>query len=185
MTVKLNWIFGIFITLSIASCGSSKKKETLDKNEVVAKDLATKYNAVNNWDTTDSYTSRFQRIFIGQNKLMIFRGRIYDIVKRDSNYIVKVLDEREDATHNFLAVITFSSQQLDAVSIDNKSATGVFVIKVSKVTSSNPSLKEDEGSNGDDDTYTYTHLSDDRDKMITIFTGTAIDCHLEPFEESK
>jgi hypothetical protein len=185
MTTKLNWIFGIFIALIVASCGSSDKKETLDKNEMVAKDFAIKYNAVNNWDTTASYTSHFQKMFIEQNKLMVFRGRIYDIVKMDSNYIVKVLDERTDATHNFLAIITFSSQQLDAVYTDEKSATGIFVIKVSKVTSSNPSIKEDEESDGDDHTYTYNHLSDDRDQMITIFTGTAIACHLEPLEESK
>ena len=185
MTTKLNWTFGICLLLLVTSCGNSDKKETPDKNEMVAKDFAAKYHAVNNWDTIASFTSHFQNMFITQRKLMLFKGRIYDIVKVDSNYVVKVLDEREDATHNFLAIITFSSQQLDAVYTDEKSAMGVFVIKVSKVTSSNPSIKEDEASDGDDHTYTYTHLSDDPYQMITIFTGTAIDCHLEALEESN
>lgn len=184
MATKHNWTLGIILLLFVASCGSSNKKEKLDKNEMIAKEFARKYKAVDNWDTTASYTSYFQKMFISQNKLMLFKGRIYDIVRADSNYIVKVLNEREDAIHNFLAIITFSSKQLDQVYTDEKPATGVFVIKVTKVTTSNPSIKEDEASDGED-TYTYTHLSDDPDQMITIFTGTAIDCHLEPFEESN
>jgi predicted phage tail protein len=185
MTTKLNWVFGICLMLLISSCGSSDKKEKLDKDEMIAKDFAIKYNAVNNWDTIASYTSHFQKLFISQNKLMIFKGRIYDIVKTDSNYIVKVLDERIDATHNFLAIITFTNQQLDAAYTGNKSATGVFVIKVSKVTTSNPSIKEVEDRDENDNSYTYTHLSDDADQMLTIFTGTSIDCQLEEFDESN
>ena len=160
MTTKLNFAFGICLMTLLASCGGSKEKEP-DKIEMIAKNLAVKYNAVTNWDTIACYTSHFQNMFISKNKLMLFKGRIYDIIKVDSNYVVKVLDEREDATHNFLAVITFSSHQLDAVYTNEKSATGVFIIKVSKVTTSNPSIKEDEASHGDDGTYTYTHLSDD------------------------
>ena len=185
MITKLKGTIGICLILLSASCGSSKQKETPDKNEMIAKDFVLKYNAVADWDTTASYTSHFQKMFISQNKLMLFKGKIYDIVKADSNYIVKVLDEREDATHNFLAIITFTSQQLDTSYTGKKSANGIFVIKVSKVTTSNPSIKEEEKSDGDDNTESYTYLSDDADRMLTIFTGTAVDCHLEESDESN
>ena len=183
LSIKYNWILFGCLMLFCVSCGSSKQKETSTKSKIVAQDLALKYNAVTDWDTTRSYTSYFQKIFIYQNKPMLFKGRIYDIVKEDSNYIVKVLDEREDASHNYLAIITFTPQQLNAFYTDKKSSTGFFVIKVSKVTTSNPSIKEDEKSNGEDNTYTYSHLSDDKDQMLTIFTGTAINCYLEELDE--
>ncbi len=175
---KLNlYILGSFI---LCSCGSSKSKgNTAYKNDKAAQELASKYNANTNWDTILSYTSSYQRIFIEQNKLMLFKGKVYDIVKEDSNYVVKVLDEREDATHNFLALITFTPQQLHAKYTDKTSTRGVFVISISKITSSNPSIKQDETSDNDNNSYTYSHLSDDSDQMITIFKGKMVDCHFE------
>jgi hypothetical protein len=185
MTLKqksILYILGIFL---LSSCGSSKKhSNTHDKNDKATEELASKYNAVTNWDTLSVFTSRYQKMFIEQNKLMLFKGRAYDIIKEDSNYIVKVLDEREDASRNFLALIIFTPQQLEAIYTTDKSTRGVFVINVSKITSSNPSIKEDEGSNGED-SYTYTHLSDDTDHMITIFKGKVVDCYFEKFEDSK
>lgn len=178
MTTKLNLALGIYLIVCLTSCGGTKEKAP-DKFELVAKNLAFKYNAVANWDTINCYTSHFQNMFISKNKLMLFVGKIYDIVKVDSNYVVKVLDEREDATHNFLSSITFSPQQFDSVFTMKSSDRGIFVIKVSKVTSSNPSIKEDEGSYGNEGTYTYTHLSDGKEQMITIFTGTSIECRFE------
>ncbi|RXK58105.1 hypothetical protein ESA94_19025 [Lacibacter luteus] len=184
MTSKLHLTFGFFLVILVASCGSSDKKENPDKNEAIAKTLARKYNAVANWDTTASYTSHFQNMFIAQNKPILFKGRVYDIVKTDSNYVVKVLDERTDATHNFLAIITFSTVQLDSLYSGNQATRGVFVFKVTKVKSSDPSIKADMESD-EDGSYTYTHLSDDAGTMITIFTGIAIDCQLEEIDESK
>lgn len=184
MITKFNCTFGFCLVL-LWSCGGAKEKDTSNKSDKIAKDFALKYNAATDWDTTASYTSHFQKMFIAENKPMLFQGRIYDIVKEDSNYIVKVLDEREDATHNFLAIITFTPQQLDAVYTGKKSATGVFVIKISKVKTSNPSIKEDEESDGEDNTYTYTHLSDDADQMLTIFKGNLIDCKLDESDEAN
>jgi len=64
MATKHNWTLGIILLLFVASCGSSNKKEKLDKNEMIAKEFARKYKAVDNWDTTASYTSYFQKMFI-------------------------------------------------------------------------------------------------------------------------
>ena len=185
MTTKLKLLFAIGLTTILFSCGDSKKESTEEKYGKEVKELVAKYNADTTWDTTVAYTSYYQKKFIEQNKLMLFRGRIYDMVKVDSNYVVKVMDEREDAVHNFLALITFTPEQLDATLTDDKSSRGVFVIKVTKITSSNPSIKEDEASDGDDHTYTYTHLSDDEDQMITIVTGKMVDCRFEKLDDNK
>jgi len=176
-----------FIIVIIFSCGKPKVSSDNDalKSEAVKGALLKKYNAVADWDSSNSYTSYFQRRFIEQKQLMLFQGRIYDIVKNDSVYIVKVMDERKDADHNFLALITFTPKELDEKFIDDKSTDGVFVIRVYNVTSSNPSIKEEEASDGDDHSYTYTHLSDDADHMLTVFRGKMIDCQFETFVETK
>jgi len=173
------------IALTFLSCGRQARKDIRDENsDTLVKELSEKYKVISDWDKSNGFTSYFQRKFIDQNNLMLFKGRIYDIVKQDSVYIVKVLDERKDADHNFIALVTFSSKELDGSLTDDKSTNGVFVIKVSKVTSSNPSIKEDEGQNGED-SYTYSHLSDDPDRMLTIFTGKVIDCRFETLTKEK
>jgi hypothetical protein len=93
--------------------------------------------------------------------------------------VVKILDERESSDQNFLALITFSRRQYDRI-FDKKNASksGSFVIHISKITSSNPSIKVDEGNNGED-TYTYSHLSDGKDETISIFYGEIIDFYLD------
>jgi hypothetical protein len=184
----VTFFFGrIFIVVIMLSCG--KRKAPADngavKSDAVKEALVKKYNAVADWDSSDSYTSYFQKKFIEQKQLMLFQGRIYDIVKDDSVYIVKVMDERKDADHNFLALITFTSEELNEKLTDNKSTEGVFVIGVYNVTSSNPSVKEDEASDGDDHSYTYTHLSDDADHMLTVFRGKMIDCQFETVVDTK
>ncbi len=181
------YILAIFILLS---CKEVKRKNDKDdENSKLAKELVSRYNAITDWDTTLLFTFQYQKMFIEENNLMFFKGRIFDIIKKDSNYVIKVLDEREDASHNFLALITATSEQLDALYKDDKSTKGVFIIKVTNVTSSMPSIKQDEGnvvdSDGDDQTYTFTHLSDDADQMITIFRGKMIDSRFEKFSESK
>jgi len=181
-------IFVFSITIFLFSCGNSKKGyiiNKIDENGKATKELIDKYNAVSGWDTVAAYTSYYQKEFIEQKKLMFFKGRIYDIIKEDSIYIVKVLDEREDAYQNFLALITFTPQELESKYPSQTSPKGVFIIKVSKITTSNPSIKTDEEGGGEDASYTYTHLSDDKDQMITIFKGKIVDCYFEKDIEDK
>ena len=185
MREKLTSLFTLCFIFLLSSCGDNKKETVKDKTDKTIHDLDIKYDAVTDWDSTSLYTCHYQEMFIEDNKPMIFKGRIYDIEKKDSSYIVKVLDEREDVPKNYLALITFTPQQFNVIYSGNKSTRGVFVIQVSKVSSSNPSIKEDEASNGDDGTYTYTHLSDDDDQMITIFRGKLIDFRLDEIEENK
>ena len=182
--MKCSMLF-LLMPLMLA-CGVKKADESHeDRSEESIERLSKKYNAVSNWDTTRGFTSFYQRKFIEQGKLMLFSGRIYDIVKRDSDYVVKVLDDRKDADHNFLAVITFSSKELDDKLTDDKSTSGVFVIRIMSITTSDPSIKEEEESDGDDRSVTYSHLSDDADKMITIFRGKMVDCVFEKIEKEN
>jgi hypothetical protein len=175
MTLKGKSICCFFVVVTLSACGDSKNKGT--NNEVINQ-LAAKYGTVADWDTSLSYTSHYQKMFIEDKKLLLFNGRIYDIVKEDSSYIVKVLDEREDAIHNFLAVISFTHQQIAAMLEIKESDSGIFVIQVSKVTTSNPSIRVDEASDGESES-SYTHLSDDADQMITVFKGKIIDVRLD------
>ncbi|MCX6276783.1 MAG: hypothetical protein NT004_01635 [Bacteroidetes bacterium] len=150
-------------------------------------DLAIKYNANTKWDSTGLFTVHYQEMFIDEKQPMLFRGRIYDIVKVDSCYVVQILDEREDADHNFLASVTITPQQFKEIYSGNKSTIGVFIIKVSKVTSSNPSIKadvktveagEDRYGNSYTEDVSYTFMSDDEDRIITIFKGKLLDMRL-------
>ena len=188
MKGQLNMLFAICLVIFSFSCSHSKKDTTKDKRRKTQLELATKYNADVDWDSIPLYSFHYQEMFIEQNKPMIFAGRIYDIEKKDSNYVVKVLDERENASQNFLALVSITPQQFNEVYSRNKSTRGIFVIQVSKVFSSNPSIKEDEEEDGDEEdrhTYTFTHLSDDGDQMLTIFRGKLIDFRLEEIEENK
>jgi hypothetical protein len=183
MKAKLKLILLIGIILSLLSCGKSKaSKELKDKNEKAINELALKYNADNTWDDSPHYSFDLQDYFSDSNNLMLFEGRIYDIVYEENYYVVKVLDERKDEEKNYIASIKFNKDQFASIIKENRSTSGVFVIKLNKVTSSIPSVKEEEISDGDGNSYTYTHLNDDNEYMIQIFNGELIDFYLNEIE---
>ena len=175
-------LFWVFVLIS---CNTPNSKSSIDiQNETAETNLAEKYNAVSNWDSAYQYSINFQETFIHDKKPMLFKGRIYDIIQVDTtNYLVKVLDEREDSPQNFLALITCNEGQLDKIYDDSTTTRGAFVIQISKISSSNPSIKMEEAKDGDGDSYTYSHLSDDKDQMIFIFKGKLIDFHLDKIKK--
>jgi hypothetical protein len=167
-------------SLAFLHCGRRGSGDSHDRNsDIAAKELAEKYKVIVDWDKSIGFTSYFQRTFIDEDNLLLFRGRIYDIVKQDSVYIVKVMDERKDADRNFIAMVNFTSKELNESRTDDKMMNGGFVIKVFKVRSSNPSIQEDEEEDDDGNSYTYSHLSDDPNRMLTIFIGKMVDCRFE------
>jgi hypothetical protein len=183
MIKKLRWSLVIVLITFLFSCGSSGNKTELDiKNDLVNKQLAIKYNADTTWNLTAHYSFDLQEMFVKSKKMMLFKGKIYDIIIEDSIYVIKVLDEREDSEQNYIAFITFNSEKVAKFFKENQSQRGAFIIKVSKVNCSLPSIKTDEVSNGDDN-YTVTYLSDQADNMVQIFNGTVIDFHLNEMEK--
>lgn len=176
MKIKLIKIF--ILGAVLISCNNKKTNTLLELNQDSVRNLAHKFNASTEWDSVFQYTVKYQKEFIEEKELLLFKGRIYDIIENDSSYLLKILDERENSSQNFLATITCSKEQYNKVFDKGKSDAGAFVLQISKITSSNPSIKKDEGEDGDGNSYTYTHLSDDDDQMITIFYGKLIDFYL-------
>lgn len=183
-TIMNKYLRILFLGAVLTSCNNSKSKSSISvQNETAENILIKKYDAVSNSDSAYQCSINYQETFITEKKLMLFKGRIYDIMKTDTNYLLKVLDEREDSPQNFLALITCDEQQLKKIYDDGTTTRGAFVIQVSKVTSSNPSIKMEEASDGDDNTYTYSHLSDDKHQMIFIFKAKLIDFHLDQIKK--
>ena len=165
----------------LISCSNNKQKtKKTDENELAVKNLALKYNADIQWDSAKlaPWTVNYQILFIETKRPMLFKGHIYDIVKKDSNYIVKVLNTNKDMSHNFLAVITFTENDYRKINYLPFPFAGGFIIEVSKIISSNPSIKVDEENDEENNSYTYSHLSDENDQMITTFYGKIIDFYI-------
>ncbi len=185
MIAKFKCSLAVVLLTFLFSCGSSDSEPDLYvKNEKADKDLALKYSADTTWNIAAHYSFDFQEMFIKTNKLMLFKGKIYDIIFEDSTYFIKVLDERNDVQHYYIAFIKFNSYKVASFFKENKSTRGAFIIKVSKVTCSIPSIKEDEERSGED-TYYYTHLNDDADNMVQIFNGELIDFRLYEIEKNN
>ena len=116
-------------------------------------------------------------VFNHRNKPMVFAGSIYDIVKEETNYVVKVYDD-EARPELFFATFTCTPEQFKTIDFKTKSDKGVFVMEVSKIITSNPAIKVDE-DNDANQTYSSIHLTNDCEQMIQTFSGKLIDLELD------
>lgn len=184
MNSRYCFLYLLILLPIIHSCSSGKSKSKTDiKNETALNSLAKKYSAEVDWDTSYVYTATFQEDFIGAKKLMLFKGRIFDIFKVDSIYFMKILDEREDSYQYFLAVCSITKEQYDKVYDEKTTNIGGFILQISKIKTSDPSIKTDEYQEEDGGSVTYSHLSDDKDRMITTFYGKVVDFQLNAKKE--
>jgi|LakMenEpi03Aug12_release.lakeMendotaPanAssembly.Ray.scaffolds.fasta_scaffold388739_1 hypothetical protein len=173
------FIFG-FALLGCNSSNKDIKKKSLKDNDF----LSSKYGSSVNWDTL-SYTIQYQENFIEKNTPITFKGLIYDIVKVDSSYVLNVLDERENATQNFLASIHITQEQFERIETSRKRLSGVFIIRVIGVKTTNPSIKSDvrvyeiDKKTGEKEAEEYSYLSTEDDYKITVFTGNLIDFKID------
>jgi hypothetical protein len=182
----LHFIFSIYVCISLSSCdGKSKEDENKEKESAKISTLALKYHAEIYWDTTKMQTFEFQEKFIDTKKPILFKGRIYDIIKKDSTCILKVLDEREDSDRYYLAFISTTKQQFNKIKGNYEWRSGAFVIEVSKVHSPEPQVIEDVYQEPNDESDTkYEHLSEDGNSIISVFEGKLINFYL-PQNESN
>lgn len=154
-------------------CSDSDDSNVKDKNVITQ--LASKYHAQTDWDSPTKFSYEYQESF--NKKPILFKGKIYDILKKDSSYVLKVMDERIDSSKNFLALIKVTQSQFDTLIKKRKSNTGAFIINVSEVTSSNPKVVTEEETGGEDESSsTVSFLSESND--ISIFNGKLIDLYL-------
>lgn len=178
---KTLFINGLLIGLIVISCGSKKKDNS--KGVKSSSDLLSeKYHSINSWDSL-KYTYQFQECFVESEIPLVFSGKIYDISKSDSLYYVRVLSEKEDAERYFIAIVSVTKEQLKNLNSNH----GIFVMKVSKVIASNPSIKSgvrdvevERGPTGisHEEEY-FTFLSDEKENMLTTFQGTLIEMKME------
>ncbi len=184
---KLAAVIGLSVLLISCESKNEKIQKEFDKiNEKSANEIALKYNAVSDWDLTDKYSFDYEEMFINDKRLMLFKGRICDIAKEDSNYLIKVIDdrEREEGQKKYIGYIMFTKKSTANFFKSYKSRTGAFIIQIIKVTTSIPQIIYDADIE-DGDAFAYTFLSFDEDKMLTVFKGKLIDYSLDITEENK
>jgi len=104
-------IFFICLVAFLSSCSNNSREIDREEAKRVTIDLARQYNAIENWDSCSLFTYHYQIEFIEKNKPILFKGKIYDIVKLDSNYLVKVINERKVGYQNFIAMIKLTNKQ--------------------------------------------------------------------------
>src|ERR1019366_4207268 len=118
MKVILTKLLPIIIVINLSACGESeddkfkaKLNNMFSKNNKAINDLSLKYKANDSWDTTFNYSSYYQKTFIGKNKFMLFKGRVYDIISYDSTSVVKLLTINDNTHRQFIALVTRSEER--------------------------------------------------------------------------
>lgn len=175
MKLSINYFYILAIVLLITSC-TNKEEEANEIFHKGVRALAQKYKAEMDWDTSHFYTYHFQEKYLELKKPLFFLGTIYDICKTDTNYILKVLDDSEEASQYFLAVVTLTSGQFNSISPFRSDRKISLIVFVESITSSNPLIMKDENNNSNG-SFSYYSLSDDNYQKLTIMTGKLIDSY--------
>jgi len=168
----------------IISCGKSThqikneyKKELEVSNQTAINELNSKYNAVVGWDTLSipEYTFQLQEKFINTGKAISFEGQIVDIIKSDSDYILKIYDKNSNGDNNYIANISVTADQFSKLILllhkNRILNNGCFIFKVSKIYMVYPQIKPETESDEED---AYSYLDYDFDETLTILRGSLI-----------
>src|ERR1017187_6365446 len=73
--------------------------------------LARKYNASSGWDTTETFSYQLQERFDAGSRIVAFTGRVIDIIKKDTNYILKVDGDYSES--NYFAEIVLPQNEFN------------------------------------------------------------------------
>ncbi len=193
-------IFFSAIILLTSSCKSEqeieeevinqKKKQLKSANEKEISDLNEKYNAISSWDSLETFTYVLQEKFIDENKPISFQGKITDLSKSDSTYLLKVRKTSDwSYKWNYIALISLSKEKFielkKILESSNHSNEGCFIFKVSKIASpfgkikSYPLVDENTGiSSSNEYSDSELHLDFNFYDKLLIFQGDLIDFHL-------
>ncbi|HCS20658.1 MAG TPA: hypothetical protein DIW47_08885 [Bacteroidetes bacterium] len=184
----------LFTIILFGSCGKSeqqireekyqdiKQKEQQLKlaNDSAISLLNQKYNAISGWDSLEMFSFQLQEMFVDQRRPISFEGRILDIIKSDSTYLLKVYRSTwYFPPKDHLALISISNAMFPRLKKmlkpENNFIEGCFVFDVSSITSLSPKLSSDL-VNGED---SYSYLDFDFESTLLIFKGDLIDFHLD------
>lgn len=181
----------VITTLTIASCGEEKKEPPKDKWEVhynkqkqldtlnftEAEKFAKSSNANIGWDTTDEFTYSLQESLESDPRPISFIGEIKDVIKKDSLYILKVVNTNSQSSKNFIAEIAVSANTFQVIKtkLDPKESNeGCFIFQVTKVSSHLPILKSEIESNGDNVEDASSYLTLDFDESLIKLQGKLV-----------
>ena len=181
----------LITTFALWSCDNEKKKYSTDKWEVRrmkqklldslnsndAYTLAKQHNAIIGWDSTDNFTYVLQDVVEYDSRPISFIGHIKDIIRKDSLYVLKVVNTNYLARKNFIAEITVVASQFEnimhKISADEYNE-GCFIFKAQKFSSYTPILAseiEPDGQNVDD---ASSYLTFDFNESLIKLEGTLI-----------
>ncbi len=182
----------VITTLCIASCGQEKKEApSKDKWEVRydkqkqldtlnltdAEKLAKSSNANIGWDTTETFTYSLQESIESDQRPISFIGEIKDVIKKDSLYILKVVNTNSQSSKNYIAEISVSATTFQAIKskLDpKKNNEGCFIFQVTKVSSHLPILKSEVESNGENVEAATSYLTLDFDESLVKLQGKLV-----------
>lgn len=179
----------------IISCDESKKEpeknqseirqekqdklDTLNLNE--ANKLSISSHAIIGWDTTKHFTYSLQELFENGTRPISFIGRIKDIVKKDTFYILKVTSSNSPSDKNFIAEISITANilsELKAHLDPNEDNEGCFIFQVTKISSSIPILKSEIETSGDNVEDASSYLTLDFNETLIRFQGELLTYYL-------
>ncbi|MEJ7830584.1 MAG: hypothetical protein WKF91_20410 [Segetibacter sp.] len=155
--------------------GQPKRLDTLNLTE--AEKLSKSSNANTGWDTTDKFTYSLQESFESDPRPVSFIGKIKDIIKKDSSYILKVVNTNSQSSKNFIAEIYLNANTFQVLKskLDPKESNeGCFIFQVTKVSSHLPILKSEIESNGDNVEDALSYLTLDFDEALVKLQGKLV-----------
>lgn len=174
------------LNISKAISLSSKNNAIIGWNvsEVERKKLA--FSLQELFDSTQKgkkkYTYALQELFDTTNKPVSFLGRVVDIIKKDSLYILHLHNSDIPSDDNYLSEISVSFlkfQKLKKFFSNGRRLDGCFIFKVNKVISAYPKLTSDiEYSGSDDPSNDYSYLTYDFDENLIVFKGELVDFYI-------
>ena len=181
----------IIPTVIISSCGQEKTELPKEKSEgkydkrkqlailnvAEAEKLAKSFNANSGWDTTGRFTYYLQELFESDTRPVSFIGAIKDVIKKDTSYILKVVNTNSHSSKNYMAEIYVSVNTFQAMKskLDpNKINEGCFIFELTKVSSHLPVLKSEIESSGDIVENASSYLTLDFDESLIKLEGKLV-----------
>lgn len=170
-------LISLFIGYKISKKNEIKKIKIFNEKAIV--DLTRRYSSISNWDSLETYSYVFQKMFIEEKTPISFKGELKDITKSDSIYYLKVYNIGEIYYRNYIAIISTNPIKFAEIrhklESNNYSDKGCFIISVSKISSALPKIISDIEDDGD---YSYSHLAYDDEETLFILKGDLIDFYL-------
>lgn len=138
-------------------------------------------NANTSWDTLETFTYELQELFESDKRPISFTGIIKDIIKKDSSYILKVINTTFKTTNYHVAEINVSAnifKEIQSKLDPNQINKGCFIFNVTKTTSHIPLLKSEIEKNNDNAEDASSDLTFDFSESLIKLEGRLINYYI-------